>query len=300
MSISVVLVVKNQEKELERALKSVKFADEIIVVDNYSTDKTNQVARKFTKRVLKAPKAHNFVEPLRNWSIDQAKSDWVLVLDADEEISVSLAKKIQQIINDPQAAEVYALPRKNLIFGQFMTHSGWWPDYQWRLFKKGYVSWGKKIHQAPNIKGQVVQLAADEELAIVHHNYQTVEGFVNRVNRYTTIEAEQLVGQKAIRAQDLTAALSDELVRRLFVNQGIDDGLHGLALALLQAYYQLLVKLKVWQKQDFSDRSNQQEEVVLALRQAQATLNYWLADYHWQHSHGWRKIYWQIRRKWKI
>ena len=121
MSISVVLVVRNQEKELERALKSVKFADEIIVVDNYSTDQTSQVARKFTKRVLKAPEPSNFVEPLRNWSIDQAKSDWVLVLDADEEIPVSLAKKIQQVIEDPQAAEVYALPRKNLIFEQFMT-----------------------------------------------------------------------------------------------------------------------------------------------------------------------------------
>lgn len=138
MSISAVLVVKNEEKNLERALKSLNFVDEIIVFDMHSSDQTKKIAQQFTNKVFSTPKDFGYADPARNLALSKAKGEWLLALDADEEISPSLAKKIKELIKN-QETDVYFIPRKNLIFGKAIEHSGWWPDFQARLFKKGMV-----------------------------------------------------------------------------------------------------------------------------------------------------------------
>jgi len=298
MSISVVLVVKNEEQHLARALRSAKFADEIIVVDMMSSDKTVAIAKKFTNKVFTSPKDYAYVEPARNFSLQKASGDWIFILDADEEITMTLAKRIKEL-TETESVQAYAVARKNLIFDKFIQYSAWWPDYQIRFFKQGRVTWTDQIHAQPIIDGQLEYLAATEELAIIHHNYQTVEDFVSRANRYTSLQAKERELKGPVDSKKMIQAFSDEFLKRFFAEEGIKDGQHGLALALLQANYELLIQLKQWQAQQFPQK-NQPQETVKLIRQAQKDLNYWLADYELKRATGWQKMWLSLKRKLKL
>src|SRR3990170_3911426 len=189
--ISAVINTLNEEKNLSRAMESVKWADEIVVCDMYSEDKTVEVAKKLGAKIVRH-KRINYVEPARNFVISKASGPWILVLDADEEIPDSLAKRLQEFAKSKIKSDFVEIPRKNIIFNKWMKASMWWPDYQVRFFKKGSVVWGDKIHSKPDTRGQGLQLPAEEKWAITHQNYQTIGQFIERMNRYTSIEAEEL------------------------------------------------------------------------------------------------------------
>src|SRR6266498_5902614 len=133
--ISVVVTVFNGEKTLNACLESVKWADEIIVVDDGSTDGTISIAKKHTDKIYHH-KSQGFVEPARNFAISKTTGDWILVLDADEQVPQSLAEKLQELAGQSET-ECVNLPRKNIIFNKWIQHTGWWPDYNIRFFKKG-------------------------------------------------------------------------------------------------------------------------------------------------------------------
>jgi glycosyltransferase involved in cell wall biosynthesis len=297
-SISVVINTKNSAETLARTLKSVSWADEIIVVDMKSSDDTKQVAKKFTNKVFDHPDV-GYVEPARNMAVNKAKSDWILVIDADEEIPPSLKQKIKQLVTGDATADAYYLPRKNIIFGEWQRHAGWWPDYQLRLFKKGTVQWNDMIHQPPKLTGDSDSLAAREDLAILHHNYQTIEQFLARLNRYTTHEASSNPVQ-ITNSEALVESFTNEFLSRLFANRGLEDGIHGVSVAFLQAFYEQAVFLKKWQAEQFPTRRKEQKATLKSLRKFQRELNYWIADWHIQHSSGIPKIWWQFRRKFQI
>ncbi len=151
--LSAVINTLNEEKNLPRAIASVKgLVDEIVVVDMKSDDETVGVAKKLGAKVYEHPRA-NYVEPARNFALGKANGEWVLILDADEEISEFLAKKIKEIIAKPRA-DYFRLPRKNIVFGKWLKYSRWWPDYNIRLFKKGKVLWTEVIHSVPLTTGR--------------------------------------------------------------------------------------------------------------------------------------------------
>lgn len=300
--LSVVINTKNSEETLERALKSVKFADEIVVVDMKSTDETEKIARRFTDRFYSHPDV-GYVEPARNFAIKKAQGDWILILDSDEEVSASLKAIIEDIIADPAAADCYYLPRKNIIFDHWMQKTGWWPDYVLRLFKAGHVEWSDEIHSIPITQGQVIELPADERHAIVHHNYQSVEQFINRLNRYTSIQAEELdpTQDAPKRGGEVLDEFSSEFLRRLMAQRGIDEGVHGVGLSLLQGLYQISLKLKVWEKSGFAKSRRDSLSTIDSLRALQSDLNYWIADWYLRHSiHPVKKLYWRLRRRYKM
>lgn len=298
MSISAVLVVKNEEKNLARALKSLAFVDEIVLVDMQSEDKTLEIAKKFNCKIYPAPKDSGYVEPARNFSVAKASGDWILVLDADEEISPALAKAIVASTQN-STADVYFIARSNIIFNQAIRHSGWWPDFQARLFKKGSLKWSEQIHVPPAITGRIEHLPADPELAILHHNYKSVEDFVARANRYTTLAAGQSPAQP-INSADLVKTFSQEFFKRFFFDEGVKDGTHGMALALLQANYEVLIKLKQWQKMDFPEPKAKPEQSLAALKQFKKDLSYWLADLELKEAVGSNKIWLKLKRKFKF
>ena len=296
MSISAVLVVKNEEKRLARALKSLKFVDEIVVFDMLSTDHTQAVAKKFTDQVFSTPEDFGYVEPARNLAVSKAKGEWILVLDADEEVPKSLADKIKDLIkaND---TDVFFLPRKNLIFNKAIKHSGWWPDYQARLFKKGMVEWQVGVHRQPDIKGQAEYLPAKADWAIIHHNYETVEDFVERSQKYTSLQAKERKNLKTISTEDLIQAFNSEFLRRFFLKKAYQDGMHGLALSLLQSNYELLIKLKQWQAQDFPEEQLNNQQLIKLLKTQRAEFDYWLTDLAISEA-GWgRKLFLKLKRK---
>jgi (heptosyl)LPS beta-1,4-glucosyltransferase len=296
MSISAVLVVKNEEKSLARALKSLSFVDEIIVFDMQSTDQTKAIAKKFTNQVFSTPKDFGYADPARNLALSKAKGDWILVLDADEEIPQSLANKVKELIKSKET-DVFFLARKNMIFKKAIEHSGWWPDYQARLFKKGMVEWQIGVHRQPDIKGQAEYLPAKPEWAIIHHNYRDVEDFVERSQKYTSLQAKEREALKTISTQDLLESFNSEFLRRFFLKKAYQDGMHGLALSLLQSNYELLIKLKQWQAQGFPEEQLSHQQLIKLLKTQRAEFDYWLTDLEIKEAGFWRKIFLKIKRK---
>lgn len=297
-TISVVINTKNAAKTLAQALESVVWATETIVMDMKSSDNTTSIAEKFAANVFTHPDV-GYVEPARNAALEKASGDWILVLDADEEVPETLATRLQQLAQGDATADAYYLPRKNIVFSTWYQYAGWWPDYQMRFFKKGVVNWPAEIHQQPHITGTTDYLAPQEHNAITHHNYQTIEQFLSRLNRYTSHEVSARDRQKTT-TLSVVSNFSNELLSRMFKHKGIDGGIHGVGISYLQAMYELVVSLKIWEETGFDLTKNDQNLTIHELRTFQRSLNYWIADWKANHSSGLIKIYWLVRKKLKI
>ncbi len=234
--ISVIINTLNEEKNIKQAIESVKWADEIIVCDMYSGDKTTEIAGKMGAKVFFHSK-EGFVEPARNFAVSKASNEWILVLDADEVVPETLAKRLVEIAAKMDQIDYVRLPRRNIIFGHSMQASMWWPDYNVKFFKKGKVVWGNQIHRPPEASGLGLDLPASEEYAIIHHNYDKVSDFIKRMDRYSGIQAAELIKEGyQFNWKDLLEKPLDEFLSRFFAGQGYKDGLHGLALSLLQDF----------------------------------------------------------------
>ena len=274
--ISVVINTLNEEEGVKKALQSVKWADEILVCDMHSEDKTVEIAKKLGARVF-YHKRLSYVEPARNFAISKASNEWILILDPDEEIPEKLAKKLQEMAKKVILDHV-EIPRKNIIFGKWMKASMWWPDHNIRFFKKGKVSWEKVgIHRPPKTTGEGLKLPAEENLAIIHYHYISTAQFIERMNRYTNIQAEELIKSGYRFAwTDLIAKPLGEFLGRFFANRGFEDGLHGLALSLLQAYSFLVMYLKIWEREKFKEQEITLDEVKEVIKRNGQEINWWL------------------------
>ncbi len=295
--ISVVINTLNEEKNLPRALASVKkIADEIIVVDMRSDDRTVEIATRFGAKVFGHERT-GYVEPARNFAISKATGEWILILDADEELTLSLRKKLRHIVKSAEA-DYFRLPRKNIIFGKWLRHSRWWPDYNIRFFKKGSVTWNEVIHSVPLTIGEGMDIKDKEDFAIVHYHYETVEQFISRLNKYTTEHSKNLnkEGYK-FKWSDLIIKPTQELLSRYFYGEGYKDGIHGLALAGLQGFSEFVLYLKIWQLEKFKDEKININEVISTIKSSEKDINYWTADTLLKETG--RYVY-KIKRKFKL
>lgn len=303
MKLSAVINTKNAASTLIGCLQSVKFADEIIVVDMNSADETVAVAKKFTSKIYQHEDV-GYVEPARNFAISKASGDWILVVDADEEIPPTLATKLRQIIKQDPPTDVFLLPRKNIIFQRWINKTGWWPDYQPRFFRKGAVSWKTELHCEPDTSGIVESLPANEKLAILHHNYRHLDQYITRLNQYTSLQAKEIESKTSDKEQINSSLVIDKLfsdfLRRFFLQGGASDGLHGTSLSLLQAFYELVIVLKRWELQGFPQTQEKTVDTMQSLSKVSSDLRYWIADWQVNHNSGRRRIFWQIRRKFRF
>lgn len=276
--ISIVINTFNEERNLARAIESVKWAEEIIVCDMHSTDATAKIAKQLGAKVIDCKKS-DYVEPARNFAISKATGDWILILDADEEIPEELAKKLQEISKKMHEIDFVEIPRKNIIFGKGLIATGWWPDNHVRFFKKGTVIWKNEIHSQPKTKGIGLTLEPEERFAIVHHNYQSVAQFIERMNRYTNIQSEEIAksGYK-FKWQDLFEKPLNEFLSRYFANSGYKDGLHGLSLSLLQAFSFLVLYLKVWGMEGFKHEEVEINEFDSESKKIGEAIKYWINE----------------------
>lgn len=256
-SLSVVLSVHNEEESIAGALESVKgLADEIIVVDNESTDKTIQIARKYTKSIYEHKNTPELLNKPKNFGFSKASCDWILSLDADERVSADLATEIKRhlaSINDllpPIQINGYWMRRKNFVFGKWLQHGIWYPDRQLRLFRRGKGKFpGIHNHEYLVVEGKTEELSGH----LLHESYQTITQYIDKFNHtYTDNEAENFIksGKKVVWIDAMRWPLSDFLTN-FFARQSYKDGLHGLVLSLLQAFYSFTVFAKIWEKQGF-------------------------------------------------
>ncbi len=298
IKLSAVINTKNASDTLNDCLKSVEFADEIIVVDMQSNDDTKKIAAQYTDNIFDHEDV-GYVEPARNFAIDKAQGEWILIVDADEIIPHSLKDHILELIAQGPNNEIdcYKIPRKNIIFKRWIDSTGWWPDYQVRLFKKGTVNWSEKIHGQPEIKGNITELPAAEKFAIFHQHYTSVHQFVERLNRYTDHQADQQAENTQLTTASLANSFFSEFFSRFFHHEGNSLGAHGLSLSLLQASYELIVKMKIWEKKNFKPLAPDNQQLINSLKVISSDFQYWIADWQVKNSTGLNKIYWRVRRK---
>jgi len=241
--VSIVVITLDEEDHLRRCLESVAWADEIVVVDAESHDKTVQIAREFTDRVISRPWAGFATQ--KNFAVEQATGDWVLSLDADEEASPELHHEIAATIADPQVRDAYAIRRRNVFLGRWMRYGGLYPDWQVRLFRRRRGRFVERaVHESVIVEGTRGRLRGH----LMHRSYAGVRDFCDRANRYSSLAADEWiregrrVGARALVLRPLGRFLSMYVLQRGFL-----DGRRGLLLAALYAYYVFMRTAKVWE-----------------------------------------------------
>lgn len=256
--ISVVISAHNEEKNIKDCIESVlDLASEIIVIDNSSTDNTSDIAKKLDAKVYKQQNDVKKIDLQKNFGFEKATGEWILSLDADERLTPQLIKEIKQEVAKDVKTVGYWIPRKNIIFNKWIRNSIWWPDYQLRLFKKGKGKFPHAtVHVPLEVKGETRHLSEP----MVHESYDSISRFVNRMNNiYTEVEADEIVksGKKILWIDSVRLPASD-FMKTFFLQKGYRDGMHGLVLSILQAFYMFLVFAKTWEKQGFYERSERE------------------------------------------
>lgn len=303
MKLSVVISAFNEEKMIADCLKSAAWADEIIFVDNESTDQTAKIAEKYTKKIFSRPNNPLMLNLNKNYGFTKASGDWILSLDADEQVSEKLKAEIKQIIarnkKDLQNnIDGYLIPRKNIIFGKWIKHGLWYPDYQLRLFRRGKGKFpGKHNHELLKVKGKTTKLKQH----ITHYNYTSVNEYLNKITYYySDNEVKEFTDSgKTIYWYDAIRMPASDFLTNFFARKGYKDGLHGLVLSLLQAFYTLVVFTKIWEKQGFWEYNNDQfiENTQSEMALKGKELAFWIAKAKTQQSGRVSKFVGKLKHK---
>jgi glycosyltransferase involved in cell wall biosynthesis len=247
-SLSVAIITKNEEANLPRTLESVRWANEIVVVDSGSTDGTIEIAWRFGVKLIQE-EWHGFAKQ-KNLAIKHCTNEWVLSLDADEEVSEALAQELTQLLEEKPEADAYLVPRRNLFLGRWIRHGGYYPDPKLRLFRKG-AAWFEErtVHETLQYSGPTQTLQGD----LIHHAYPTLENYIEHMNRYSSLGAEQAAAKNKT-SQGWPAFLWNVLLNpaaTFFYNYvlrlGFLDGREGLLLHLYHSAYVSWKYAKAWQ-----------------------------------------------------
>jgi glycosyltransferase involved in cell wall biosynthesis len=253
--ISAVISVYNEEKNIEKCLRSLAFVDEIVIIDNNSKDRTVELAKKFTNKIYSQKNNPSKIDIQKNFGFDKATGDWILSIDADEEVSPKLAEEIRKAIQS--SAIGYYIPRKNIIFGKWIEHSGWYPDFQLRLFRRRKGRFTEThVHEPLSLDGKAGYLKNE----LIHHNYDTLNQFLQKaIYIYVPNEAQSLLDKGYVFSYtDAIRFPLNEFLSRFFLRKGYMDGFHGLILSMLMAFYHFLVFTNLWELNKFKDLDEKQ------------------------------------------
>jgi glycosyltransferase involved in cell wall biosynthesis len=248
MTLSVCIITLNEEANIVRTLQSVKdIADEIVVVDSGSTDATVGLAKGFGAKV--------FVEPWKgfarqkNSSLEKAGCDWILSLDADEEVSPELAASIKGLLTSGSAPPFagYTMNRRNMYFGKWIRRSGYYPDPKLRLIRRGATEFElRDVHEDMKMPGPLGHVSGD----LIHHAYPTLESFIEHANRYSSLGADMVVRERKI-GFSVVNIVFRPIVRFIwayFFRGGFLDGREGLLVLMNHAAYVSWKYAKAWEK----------------------------------------------------
>jgi glycosyltransferase involved in cell wall biosynthesis len=239
--LSVAVIALNEEERLRACLESVVWAEELVVVDAGSSDKTVAIAREFTDRVHF--RAWDGYGAQKNFAIGQCRGDWILSLDADERVSEALREEIRATLRGASGVAGFFLPRQNLFQGRWVRHGGLYPDWQLRLFRRGRGAFVERaVHESVRVDGPTGRLRAP----LIHESYRSAADAVARLNRYSDLAAAELVAAgRGGSLVDLLARPAWRFVSMYALRGGFLDGWRGLMLAGLHAHYVFLRAAKV-------------------------------------------------------
>jgi len=254
LTLSVAIITKDEEANLARTLESVRWADEIVIVDCGSTDRTAEIARSFQAKFF--VEAWNGFGAQKNSAIAKCTSDWVLALDADEEVSAALAAEIRRLLqsqpaHDALAHDAFMLPRRNYFLGRWMRHGGYFPDPKLRLFRRGSAAFEERaVHETMRSSGAVGQMRGE----LLHHAYPTLDDYIEHMNRYSALGAGQ-AAERGKASRGLGAFLwnvgivpAATFAYNYIFRLGCLDGREGLLLHLYHSGYVSWKYAKAWER----------------------------------------------------
>lgn len=248
-SLSVAIITRNEEFNLDRTLGSVSWADEIVIVDSGSGDGTENVARKFHARFFS--EAWKGFAGQKNSAIEKCSSEWILSLDADEALSDTLAREIWDLLHDRPSFDAYLMPRRNLFLGRWIRHGGFYPDSKLRLFRKGSAEFeDRPVHETVHFCGKLGRLRGD----LVHYAYPTLTTYIEHMERYSTLGAG-LAAASGKTGKGLSSFAAHILINPLatfvynyVLRLGFLDGREGLLLHLYHSVYISWKYAKAWER----------------------------------------------------
>ncbi len=243
--VSVTVITRNEAANIEAALSTVAWADETVVVDSGSTDDT--VARAHACGAVVAVRSWEGFGAQKNHAASLARNDWVFSLDADERVSPRLAREIEATLEVEPPYRGYRVPRVAHHLGRWIRSTDWYPDPQLRLYDRRVARWtSRRVHESVVAEGPVGRLRQEIE----HHPYRDIAHHLQTIDRYTTLAAEHLFesGQRA-GAASLLLHPTFAFARNYLLRRGIRDGVPGLVVSAMNAYYVLLKNAKLWELQ---------------------------------------------------
>jgi len=264
MKLSVVIIAKNEEAMIGDCLASTRqVADELILIDNGSTDKTVEIAKKYGTRIFKLPTSRPAFSRLRNLGLQKAHGDWILYLDADERVTPALKKEILQIITvtprmvcectPPRCCFVaYEIPRRNFYLGQEMRHGGAWPDYVKRLFWRSNLKcWQRELHEDPVFSTKCGSKIGRLKAPFIHLTHRDLSSMIAKTNQWSQIEARLLFDAKHVPVTwwRLLRPMFTEFWQRGIVKKGLLDGPVGWIEVIFQMFSRFMTYARLWELQ---------------------------------------------------
>ena len=244
--LTVTIITHNEESNIEAALASVAWADEVVVVDSGSTDATPAIARRYTPRVETRPWPGYSAQ--KNYAASIASHDWILSIDADERVTPALAAEIQRLLNDTPDKPGYRVPRRTWYLGRWISSTDWYPDYQLRLYDRRAGEWnGRIVHESVRLNGATPGLLEQE---LQHLAYRDISHHLATIDRYSTLAAAQWASEgrrTSIGALVLHPPLA--FLRNYVARRGFSDGAAGFIVSVLNSYYVFLKLAKLWEAQ---------------------------------------------------
>jgi (heptosyl)LPS beta-1,4-glucosyltransferase len=244
MKIAVVIITKDEEKNIAACLESVRWADERIVVDAESRDRTVEMARQHAAQVHVRPWPG--YGPQKNFGMEQAKAEWILIVDADERITPALREEIQAVLKAGPPSEVtgFEIPRKNYFYGRWIRGGGIYPDYQLRLIRKSSGRYDDtQLHENLRVRGRIERLRNPMD----HYSMPTVGEHARKMRRYTTLGAqEKLKARSKVTALDIAGHHIGTIFKTYVLRGGWRDGVHGVIVALFAGMHTFVKYVKAW------------------------------------------------------
>ncbi|HXW07191.1 MAG TPA: glycosyltransferase family 2 protein [Vicinamibacterales bacterium] len=245
MKLTVTVITRDEAANIEAALRSVAWADEIIVVDSRSTDETVEIARRFATRV-DIREWPGYSEQ-KNYAASLATHDWILSIDADERVTPALAAEIQALLGRGPAARGYRISRVTWYLGRWLHGTDWYPDYQLRLYDRRAGRWNRRrVHESFELEGSAGRL----EHHLEHYAYRDVSDHISSIDHYTTLAAEQWA-EEGRRTTILELVLHPPVafLRNYVLRRGFTNGAAGFLVSTLNSYYVFLKLVKLWELQ---------------------------------------------------
>lgn len=248
MKLSVIVLAKNEEKIIRDCLESVEWADEIILVDSGSTDKTPEIAKKMGVKVIDIPSQKLEFAKWRNKGLEAAQGEWVLYVDADERVTPELKREIKALIRGAPSAAAYEIPRKNFYLGKELRYGGAWPDYVRRLFlKRKLKRWVNELHEHPIVEGEWGKL----KNPLLHLTHRDFSSMIEKTSQWSKIEAELLYQSKhpKMTGWRFLRMMLTEFWDRGIKKQGLRDGTVGWIEVIFQMFSRFITYARLWERQ---------------------------------------------------